>query len=161
MFSIWSFSCACFISGVCYAQEFGEYEKGIDYFQAAVDSRPDYEFGGVAYSLIARYTKKLKDSGAIAEAEADARIKEAYQAVVESWPDCRWVETALLELGRMCFAEGEIVDAIMYYEMLLDRSAEKVCLVGNDLIAGYTEMGDVEMAEQVRAELTKRGCPGM
>ena len=146
-------------SGILYAQEFGEYQKGIDYSQAAVDTVPDYELGWVAYDLIARYTKILRDSGAIAEPEANARIKDAYQAVVESWPDSRWVETALLELGRMSFAEDQLVDAIKYFEMLLERSPEKVHLVGNDLIVAYEQMGDLAMAEQIRTELTKRNCP--
>ena len=145
-------------SGILYAQEFGEYQKGIDYSQAAVDTVPDYELGWVAYDLIARYTKILRDAGAIAEAEANARIKEAYQAVVENWPDSLWVETALLNLGRMSFAEDQLVDSIMYFEMLLERSPEKVCLAGGDLIAAYTEMGDVEMAEYIRTELTKNNC---
>ena len=151
---------AFFRLGVLYAQELGEYQKGIDCFEAAVKNRPDYKFGGTAHSLIARYYKKLRDSGAISEAEANTRIKKEYQAVVENWPDCLWIETALLNLGRMCFAEGELVDSIMYYEMLLDRSPEKVCLVGDDLIAAYTEMGDVEMVDYIRTELAENNCPG-
>lgn len=146
-------------SGILYAQEFGEYQRGIVYCQAAVDIVPDYELGWVAYDLIARYTKKLRDSGAIAEPEANARIKDAYQAVVENWPDSRWVQTALLKLGRMSFAEGQLVDAIMYFEILLERSPKKVHLVGNDLIVAYEQMGDLAMAEQIRTELTKRNCP--
>jgi len=151
---------ALFRSGVLYAQELGEYQKGIDYFGAAVDNRPGYEYGWAAHSLIARFTEKLRDSGAIAEPEANARIKEAYQAVVENWPDCLWVETALLKLGQMCFAEGELVDAIMYFEMLLEKSPEKVCIVGVALIGAYEEMQDFAMAEHIRAELTERNCPG-
>jgi len=129
-------------SGILYAQEFGQYQKGIDYFQAAVENQPDYELGWAAHSLIARYYEKLRDSGAIADPNANILIKEAYQAVVENWPDSRWVETALLKLGRMCFAEAQLVDAIMYFEMLLERSPEKVHLVGNDLIVAYEQMGD-------------------
>jgi len=129
-------------------------------FEAVVDSRPDYESGWAAHSIVARFTEKLRDSGAIAESEANAQIKEAYQAVVENWPDSRWVETALLNLGRMFFAEGQLVDAIMYFEMLLERSPEKVCLTGGDLIAAYDQMGDVEMAEYIRAELAENHCPG-
>jgi len=152
---------AYFRSGVLYAQELGEYEKGIDYFQAAVDSRPVYAFASEAQYLVARYYEKLRDSGAIAEAEANPRIKEAYQAVVENYPDNRWVETALLKLGRMCLEEDQLVDAIMYFEMFLEKSPEKVCLVGGDLIGAYDEMGDVEMAEYIRAELAENHCPGM
>jgi len=113
-----------------------------------------------AHSLIGRYYEKLRDSGAIAEAEANARIREAYQAVVEIYPDSRWVETALLKLGRMSFDEGQLADAIMYFEMLLERAPEKVCLVGDDLISAYTEMGDVEMSEYIRAALAENNCPG-
>jgi lipopolysaccharide biosynthesis regulator YciM len=87
-------------------------------------------------------------------------IKEAYKTVVKNWPNSRWVETALLELGRMSFDEAQLADAIMYLEMLLEKSPEKVCLVGNDLSAAYDQMGDVEMAELVRAELAERNCPG-
>jgi tetratricopeptide (TPR) repeat protein len=152
---------AYYYSGVVYAQELGDYQKGIDYFQAAVDTLPDYEFGWAAHSLIARFTKKLRDSGAIAEPEANAMIKAAYEEVVNSYPDSRWVETALLELGRTSFDEGQFEDAIMYFEILLERSPEKVCLVGDDLSEAYDQMQDVEMAELVRAELAENNCPAM
>jgi len=121
---------AYFRSGVCYAQELGEYQQGIDYFQAAVDSRPGYEYAWAAHSLIARFTEKLRDSGAIAEPNANARIKNAYQTVVENYPHSHWVETALLKLGRMSFNQVQLVDAIMYFEMLLEQRMRKrlVCV---------------------------------
>ena len=149
---------AYYYSGVVYAQELGEYQKGIDYFGAALDTLPDYEFGWAAQFLIGKYYEKLADTGAIEQAEANALAKAAYEAVVEKWPDSHWMENALLELGRISLAEGQFVDATMYFEMLLERSPEKICVVGDDLSGAYEQMGDAGMSAQIQAELVEDNC---
>ena len=54
-----------------------------------------------------KYYEKLRDAGAIERGEANAMIKEAYQAVVENWPDCDWADGAQLKLDRIAFEEAE------------------------------------------------------
>ena len=34
-------------------------------------------------------------------------VKEAYQAVVENWPDCDWADGAQLKLDRITFEEAD------------------------------------------------------
>ena len=96
---------AYFRAGVLYAQELGEYQKGIDYFEAAIDSRPVYAFAWAAQYLVGKYYEKLRDTGAIERLEANTMIKEAYQGVVENWPDCDWADDAQLKLDRIAFKE--------------------------------------------------------
>ena len=96
---------AYFRAGLLYAQELGEYEKGIDYFQAAVDSRPVYAHAWAAQFLVGRYYEKLRDTGAVAEPEANALAKAAYEAVLEDYPDSYWAENAQLKLDRMTYEE--------------------------------------------------------
>ena len=74
--------------------------------RAAIDSRPNYEFGWVAQYLVGKYYEKLRDTGAIERLEANTMIKEAYQAVVENWPDCDWANSAQLKLDRIAFEEA-------------------------------------------------------
>ncbi|MFA5251634.1 MAG: tetratricopeptide repeat protein [Phycisphaerae bacterium] len=53
---------AYFSSAVCYAQELGEYQKGIDYFQKIVNNWPDFEDAQQAQLLIVEYRIKMENS---------------------------------------------------------------------------------------------------
>jgi TolA-binding protein len=50
---------AYYSSAVCYAQELGEYQKGIDYFQKVVQNYPDYEYAKQAQLLAVEYQNKM------------------------------------------------------------------------------------------------------
>ncbi|MDD5063720.1 MAG: tetratricopeptide repeat protein [Phycisphaerae bacterium] len=53
---------AYFSSAVCYAQELGEYQKGIDYFQKIINNWPDFEDAQQAQLLIVEYRIKMENS---------------------------------------------------------------------------------------------------
>jgi len=51
---------AYYVAGVCYAQELGEYAKGIASFQTIVDNWPRYKYAGRARDLAVKYSARLK-----------------------------------------------------------------------------------------------------
>lgn len=53
---------AYYSSAVCYAQELGEYQKGINYFQKVVNNWPDYEYAQQAQLLIVEYRSKMENN---------------------------------------------------------------------------------------------------
>lgn len=149
---------AYYLSGMHLAQNLDEYPEGIDFFQAVVDNWPDCEHASNAQYYVGMYYGKLKDLGDLAPSEANSKIRKAYTAVVENYKDSRPFESALLELGQMSFAEGQFADAIVHFEMLLAKSPERLCRIGNELAEACDQTGDEEMAEQVRRELDEKGC---
>ena len=90
-----------YCSAICYAQELGEYRKGIDYFQTIVDNWPCYEYAWDAQYLIGEYYEKLKDSGAITEPMANYMIEKAYKAVIQNYPNCEVAEDILMKLENL------------------------------------------------------------
>jgi outer membrane protein assembly factor BamD (BamD/ComL family) len=49
-------------SAVCYAQELGEYQKGIDCFQKVVNNWPNCEYAQQAQLLIVEYHNKMENN---------------------------------------------------------------------------------------------------
>jgi len=109
---------AQFFSAECY-RRLGKYEKAIEYFQAVVDNWPDYQYAWNAQSLIGNCYEKLRNSGKLPESEAVPKMEQAYQAVVEKYPNCSLVTSACLKLGNLNFKRGQKVEAVMYYELFL------------------------------------------
>lgn len=71
----------------CY-RRLGQYEKAIEYYQKVVDNWPGYEYAWNAQFLIGHNYEDLKKSGVISKSEADAKIKAAYEQVLEKYPAC-------------------------------------------------------------------------
>ena len=107
------------MSAVCYSQELGDYQKGIDYYQQVVDNWPDYQFAWHAQFFVGMYYEKLRNSGRLPELEANPKIEQAYQAVVEKYPDSKSVPYSALKLGHLYFKRGQLVEASLYYELFL------------------------------------------
>lgn len=84
---------ACCWVGDCYGK-LGEYQNSIEYYQKAVDNYPAHSKGWHALSRLGRNYEELKLSAAISESEANAKIKEAYQTLVERYPNCKAAQVA-------------------------------------------------------------------
>lgn len=71
----------------CY-YNLGEYEKAAQCYQKVVDNWPDYQWDWNAQFLIGFSYERLKKLGAIPESQAIPKIKEAYEKLLEKYPDC-------------------------------------------------------------------------
>jgi len=108
-----------FISAVIYSQELNEYLKGIDYYQKVVDNWPSYEFAWNAQYFVGMYYEKLRNSGGIPKTEAAPKIEQAYQAVLEKYPESKSAPSAALKLGHLNLKRGQRAEAVIYYEIFL------------------------------------------
>jgi len=141
-----------------------EYDKAVEYFQAVVDNWPDYEYACNAQCLVGECYEKLSKSGSLAESEAIPRIEQAYNGVIERYPDCSLVKYACGRLGRLNFARAQWVDAAMYFELLLqkyqyplDRRPSRVLYY---LGQAYEKMGESDLAARVYGEFINIADPG-
>jgi TolA-binding protein len=110
---------AYYCSAVCYSQELAEYLKGIDYYQKVVDNWPRYEFAWHAQYFVGKYYEKLRNSGSIPDSEANPKIEQAYNNVVEKYPKSKSAPGSALKLAQMNFEKGQRIKAIKYYELFL------------------------------------------
>ena len=100
----------------------GEYENAIEYYQTVVDNWPDYEHAWSAQYLIGSCYERLRSSGSLPESEANSKIEQAYEAVVEKYPDCSLVKPALQKLGWLNFKKGQLALAAEYWELFLEMA---------------------------------------
>jgi len=112
---------AYYFSAGCY-RKLGKYEKAVEHFQTVVDTWPNYQYAWSAQCLIGECYEKLRDSGAISEAEANPLIEQAYQAVIEKYPDCSLVGHACLKLGDMYLQKGSRDEAVACLELFLAKA---------------------------------------
>ena len=110
---------AYYCAAVCYSQELKEYIKGIEHYQRIVDDWPDYKYAWHAQYFIGKYYESLRDSGGIPESEADLKIQQAYQAVVEKYPDSQSAPFAALKLGQINLAKRQWPDVAYYLELFV------------------------------------------
>jgi tetratricopeptide (TPR) repeat protein len=73
-------------SAECY-RRLGEHEIALVYHSAVVDNWPDSEFAWCAQSNIGRVLEHLKKAGTIPKSEADSLIEDAYNRVLQNYPD--------------------------------------------------------------------------
>jgi len=154
---------AYFFSAACY-RKLGEYDKAVEYFQAVVDNWPNYQYACNAQCLIGECYEKLRNSGTLPESEAIPRIEQAYNGVIENYPDCSLVKYACVRLARPNFEKGQWVDAAMYFELFLQESRDgqrpnRVLHILYDLGRAYEKMGEFEQAAQVYGEFIKMADP--
>ena len=77
---------AYYFSAVCYSR-MGEYDKAVEYYQEVVVNWPDYQYACSAQFLIGYIYQDLKNSGTVPGSIADAATTDAYEAVLEKYPD--------------------------------------------------------------------------
>jgi len=78
---------AYYFSAACYC-ELDRYSEAIEYYQKIVDTWPHYEFAWNAQFEVGYRYEYLRNAGAVPVAEANARIKAAYEQVVQRYPYC-------------------------------------------------------------------------
>jgi tetratricopeptide (TPR) repeat protein len=150
---------AYWCSAVVYSQELGEYLKGIDYYQQIADNWPNYQYAWHAQFFVGMYYEILRNSGALSESEANPKTEQAYQAVVERYPDSKSAPQAALKLGRMNLARRQWVSAAMYFELFREKQPEESGRVVLDLGLAYEEMGEPDLAIQVYTQFIKTADP--
>ena len=140
---------AYYVAAVLYSQHLQQYQKAIEYFQKVVDNWPDYQFAWDAQYFIGYYYEILRNSGSISELEANPKIEEAYQAVVEKYPDSGPAPYVAIKLGRLNFEKEQWSQAVMYFEFFLEKYPDKFRLVVLPLGLAYEKMGESETAKEL------------
>jgi outer membrane protein assembly factor BamD (BamD/ComL family) len=80
-------------SAICY-RRMGEYEKAIEYFQKIVHDYPDYDYASYAQFVVGRIYVTLKKVGRMSNDEANPKIVQAYENILQKYPDSKWVKPA-------------------------------------------------------------------
>jgi len=78
-----------------------KYNEAIVYSQHVIDNWPDYQYVWHAQFLIGNCYESLRNTRVIPASEADPKIRQAYTAVVEKYPDCPLAASARLILEQM------------------------------------------------------------
>ncbi len=145
---------ACYFVAYCAFENTGDYEKAIECCQRVVINWPDYKYACDIQFLLGNYHERLAHSGLIPEPEANTIIEQAYEAVVEKYPNCDKVKNASVKLAEMNFKKGQWDKAATYYEILLatfpenEKPASVLYLLGQT----YDNMGKVSEAVRVYNE---------
>jgi len=92
---------SCYSCGIRYTQDLQEYRLGIDYFQLLVDTWPDHQHACRAQLYVGAYYHLLLSSGAMPEEDLLSKVKEAYQKVIDNYPDCELADKALSRLEKL------------------------------------------------------------
>jgi len=123
-----------------------------------VESWPQYEYAWHAQFFVGDCCEKLKSAGTLVGPDVDARIENAYRAVVENYPNCRSAGEAVLRLGRLFYEKRNWMEAAKCLESFLLKNDEKgdarmVLDVLTHLALVYEKMGQHDAARQVGTRL--------
>jgi len=152
---------ANYFSAVCY-RRLGQYDKAVGYYQKVVDNWPNYQYAWSAQCLIGECYEKLRNSGKLEEAQANAKIIQAYKAVIEKYPDSSLVGHACIKLGTMNFEASQWDEAAMYFGQFLEKCPgdiqETTALY--HLGRTYENMGELDTAAEVYRIFLEGAEPG-
>ncbi len=81
------------LAGSCYEQ-LGKHEEAIRCYEKVVNDYPDHRNAWLALSSAGDNYESLKELGGISEAEADMKIKAAYEQLLGKYPNCKAAEHA-------------------------------------------------------------------
>jgi len=84
---------AYYFTAGCY-RRLGQYEKAIEYYQRVVSKWPNYQYTWNAQFMVGCCYEELKDAATVEKSVVDARIKAAYEQVIQKYPDCPAVYAA-------------------------------------------------------------------
>jgi len=95
------------------------------------------------------------------ESEANPKIEQAYEAVVEKYPDSKSAPYAALKLGQLNFNRGQWVEAALYFELFRQKSPDdpRLSRVLCNLGRAYEEMGQLDIAIEVYGEFIMMADP--
>lgn len=149
------------ITGECY-RRLGQYLKAIKYFQKVVDDWPDYKYACNAQCIIGECYEKLRDSVGLPKSEAEPKIEQAYQAVIEKYPDCSLAGHACLKLAWPNFKKGRWAEAATYFELFVQKSPDdpRSSRVLYDLGQAYEKMGKLDRAVKIYSIFLEIAEPG-
>jgi len=142
---------AWYFTGVCYRRHLGDNEKALEYYQKVTDKWPEYQYAWSAQYMVAECYKDLIKSGQLQESEAEAKIEQAYKAVIEKYPDCSLVGYACLKVGWRNFDKGRWATAAEYFELLLEKhpNDNQRQNILYKLGQAYENMGKLELATDI------------
>jgi TolA-binding protein len=98
---------AYFLSAVC-CQYLEQYEQAINFFQKVVNEYPDYRMAGRAQVETANCCRGIwyRDTQCNPEPNDTLRIRQAYQKLLDLYPDCRWTRGAREQLSTIKIISG-------------------------------------------------------
>ncbi|MBN1974575.1 MAG: tetratricopeptide repeat protein, partial [Sedimentisphaerales bacterium] len=86
-------------AGECYGV-LGQSDKMIENYQIVVDKWPQYNLAWHLQFMIGRHYEMVKRNGKMTESEADTIIKQAYERLIQNYPNCppakgviRWLDS--------------------------------------------------------------------
>jgi tetratricopeptide (TPR) repeat protein len=138
-------------------RKLGEYEKAVEHYRKVVSDYSGYQLADHAWFFIGRCLEALRESGAMPEEEANQQIEQAYEVIVEEYPDYKRFGYACGELGWLNFGKGRWDKAVEYFEPALRKYPENY-RPGSVLYAlgrAYEEIGLSDKAKQVYEEFIK------
>jgi TolA-binding protein len=135
----------------------GKYEKAAEFFQRVVTDWPDNKYAWNAQCWVGICYENLRDTSGMPEAEATAKMEQAYQRVIDNYPDCSLVGYACLKLANLNISRKQMVEAAAYLEKFLENSSDdpRVSSVLYDLGQIYEQMGELDSAKEVYTEFIK------
>jgi TolA-binding protein len=137
------------------------YQDGIHLYQLILDNWPHAKYAARAQFLIGNYYERLGHSGRIAQSQAAPKTEQAYEALIEKYPDSPDFKHAALMLAEQYFKEGQWSDAAAYLELLLQKYPpdQRPASTLYKLARAYDEMGQFDLAEQFYVEFIENAYP--
>ena len=86
-------------AGTC-SRELGEYENALKYYQIVIDKYPDYKGASGVQLQIAHIYESLENEGLISVEEAYDLVINAYQEIINKYPNSSFVNLAKNRIGR-------------------------------------------------------------
>ena len=115
---------ARYFSGVCYRLKLNEPAKALEQYQIVAQKWPEYEHAWSAQTMIGACYRQMYNLGEISKEESDAGILNAYEAVMEKYPDCPMGQSVCLEMAKMNYENGKLDKAANNYIEFLDKYQE-------------------------------------
>lgn len=112
---------AYYVTGVDYAQNLRDYEKGIEYFKTVVQNWPEWHRAWNAQFNIARYYEMIKARDKIKDVQYDLKIIDAYKTGVEKFSDCEAVDFGVIRIASLYYGINQFTEAAVYYEKYLGK----------------------------------------
>jgi len=138
--------------------EQGKYAAAIEYYKKACDGFPqygcapglnsDYDYRWRSLFMTGQSYQKLKQSGAIADGQADPLIMASYERLAQEFASCPLAKDACRELGYLYADKGQWSQAARYLEAYMKQVSEDRCPadVFYHLTRAYDGMGNGSLA---------------
>ena len=112
---------ATYFIGVVYRRHLGDLEKAVQYYEKVAEEYPDYRFAWSAQGMLGSCYAQLKQAGQIMPDVADAQIQQAYERLVQRYPESCMAQRAYLRLGSHSLRNQDYQGAASHYETYLEK----------------------------------------